>query len=247
MAIVLGLSAVPPPRSPARNRRVVTAAAAASGSGLRGTVAGFRLGQRPGAVEALRAGFFVPRRPGITKQRQRVVQVHASFLGVGAPEAVMVGIVALVVFGPKGLAEAAKSLGKAARSLQPTIKELAEVSSDLKQTIEDEIGLDEIRQEFRGLTDFSRTPTPTRRTVPLPGEEGGTEAAGLIGIRDQMAKEIDPEIDEKRAAAAAAAWGAPLTGIPKASLSVQDLDSMSIDELKAEIARRKAVNQEKEG
>lgn len=28
-----------------------------------------------------------------------------SFLGVGAPEAIMVAVVALVVFGPKGLAE----------------------------------------------------------------------------------------------------------------------------------------------
>jgi len=28
-----------------------------------------------------------------------------SFLGVGAPEALLVGVVALVVFGPKGLAE----------------------------------------------------------------------------------------------------------------------------------------------
>ena len=31
--------------------------------------------------------------------------ITASFLGVGAPEAVLVGVVALVVFGPKGLAE----------------------------------------------------------------------------------------------------------------------------------------------
>lgn len=28
-----------------------------------------------------------------------------AFLGVGAPEAVLVGVVALIVFGPKGLAE----------------------------------------------------------------------------------------------------------------------------------------------
>ncbi len=33
------------------------------------------------------------------------LMVTASFLGVGAPEAVLVGVVALVVFGPKGLAE----------------------------------------------------------------------------------------------------------------------------------------------
>ena len=32
-------------------------------------------------------------------------QVYASFFGVGAPEAVLVGIVALVIFGPQGLAE----------------------------------------------------------------------------------------------------------------------------------------------
>lgn len=31
--------------------------------------------------------------------------LQRSFLGVGAPEAVLVGVVALVVFGPKGLAE----------------------------------------------------------------------------------------------------------------------------------------------
>jgi len=31
-----------------------------------------------------------------------------SFLGIGAPEAILVGIVALVVFGPKGLAEVSR-------------------------------------------------------------------------------------------------------------------------------------------
>ena len=33
------------------------------------------------------------------------VQATSSFLGVGAPEALLVGVVALVVFGPKGLAD----------------------------------------------------------------------------------------------------------------------------------------------
>jgi sec-independent protein translocase protein TatA len=31
--------------------------------------------------------------------------VAQSFLGVGAPEAILVAVVALVVFGPKGLAD----------------------------------------------------------------------------------------------------------------------------------------------
>ncbi len=35
----------------------------------------------------------------------RPQRVQASFFGVGAPEALLVGVVALIVFGPKGLAE----------------------------------------------------------------------------------------------------------------------------------------------
>jgi len=183
------------------------------------------------------------------------LQVCASFLGVGAPEALMAGVVALVVFGPKGLAEAAKSLGKAARSLQPTIRELAEVSSDLKNTIEDELGLDEIRQEFRGMS----APTPSPRKTPLPEESTqgakGTEAAGLQGIRDDIAKEVDPEIETKRAAAATAAWGGPPPlSTPQAEETTvavkpdeaKDLGSMTIEELQAEIARRKAAEGAKE-
>lgn len=55
-----------------------------------------------------------------------------SFLGIGAPEALLAGVVALLVFGPKGLAEAAKSVGSALRSFQPTIKEVISVSQELK-------------------------------------------------------------------------------------------------------------------
>lgn len=68
---------------------------------------------------------------------------------VGAPEAVLVVVVALVVFGPKGLAEAARSIGKTLRSFTPTIRELAEVSTDLKSTFEQEIGLNEIQQDLK--------------------------------------------------------------------------------------------------
>ncbi len=119
-----------------------------------------------------------------------------SFLGVGAPEALLVAVVALVVFGPKGLADvshynqrsgggqcsasagcsrrpagpggvarraclgrgapptdaaqavfvrwvnggarpqAAKSIGNTLRAFQPTIREVVEVSQDIKGTLE---------------------------------------------------------------------------------------------------------------
>ncbi|XP_047168812.1 sec-independent protein translocase protein TATB, chloroplastic [Vigna umbellata] len=69
--------------------------------------------------------------------------VYASLFGVGAPEALVIGVVALLVFGPKGLAEVARNLGKTLRAFQPTIRELQDVSREFKTTLEREIGLDD--------------------------------------------------------------------------------------------------------
>ncbi len=92
--------------------------------------------------------------------------VHASFLGVGAPEAFVIAIVSLLVFGPKGLAEVrqrkrlvpvcvvgstdwctvdvgglqiAKNLGQTLRAFQPTIRELQQVSQDFKSALDQEV------------------------------------------------------------------------------------------------------------
>ena len=71
----------------------------------------------------------------------------------------MIGVVALLVFGPKGLAEIAKQLGGTLRAFQPTIRELQEVSREFRETLEDEIGLDEIRN--------GAAPTPVKRQAPV--------------------------------------------------------------------------------
>ncbi|KAG0474657.1 hypothetical protein HPP92_014343 [Vanilla planifolia] len=78
------------------------------------------------------------------KRKSRRMAIYSSLFGVGAPEALVIGVVALLVFGPKGLAEVARNLGKTLRSFQPTIRELQEVSRDFKDTFEREIGLDEV-------------------------------------------------------------------------------------------------------
>lgn len=101
---------------------------------------------------------------------------------MGAPEALVIGVVALLVFGPKGLAEIAKQLGSTLRAFQPTIRELQEVSREFKETLEDEIGLDDIRN-----------PTPTPRQAP---------------VAEPPAPADDAEVTEAmRKAAAEAAWG----------------------------------------
>ncbi|XP_026657600.1 sec-independent protein translocase protein TATB, chloroplastic-like isoform X2 [Phoenix dactylifera] len=90
------------------------------------------------------------------KGKYRGKVVYASLFGVGAPEALVIGVVALLVFGPKGLAEVARNLGKTLRAFQPTLKELQEVSKEFKSTLEREIGLDEVASS----TNYNSKPTP---------------------------------------------------------------------------------------
>ncbi len=128
---------------------------------------------------------------------------------MGAPEAVLVGVVALVVFGPKGLAEvslpgdhlcilallvsckhspvgsnhvagsqAVKSLGKTLKTFQPTIREVMSVSSELRNTLEEQIGLDDIRSEIRSSmvseprAEARRQPESVSRAILLVQAEG---------------------------------------------------------------------------
>ncbi|XP_023541969.1 sec-independent protein translocase protein TATB, chloroplastic [Cucurbita pepo subsp. pepo] len=100
-------------------------------------------------------GKFIERRKRIPKGKA----VFASLFGVGAPEALVIGVVALLVFGPKGLAEVARNLGKTLRAFQPTIRELQDVSREFKTTLEREIGLDEISSSVNSPYNSSRSNT----------------------------------------------------------------------------------------
>ncbi|KAK8599467.1 hypothetical protein V6N13_077388 [Hibiscus sabdariffa] len=99
--------------------------------------------------------------------------VHASLFGVGAPEALVIGVVALMVFGPKGLAEVARNLGKTLREFQPTIRELQEVTREFKSTLEREITLDE-KSSSTQSTPNSKIPHLNNST-PTPLSAASTE------------------------------------------------------------------------
>lgn len=117
------------------------------------------LGQ-PGSLAALvhaAAGAAAAQGAGTVVRRRAPCSPCASLFGVGAPEALVIGVVALIVFGPKGLAEVARNLGKTLRTFQPTIREIQEVTREFKDTLQQEIGLDEIRN-----------PPPVSRTTPTP-------------------------------------------------------------------------------
>lgn len=234
----------------------------------------------------------------------------SAFFGVGAPEAILVGVVALLVFGPKGLAEAVKAVGATLRAFQPTIRELASVSSELRSTLEEQIGLDNIKAELNAAV--APLPPPATKKVERKKEEeevgeeesasdvdgagggGGEGDDGEDGEREIFdsrpslseyaasmgAEKIDPDIEAKRAASAAAAWGtageipqvlssssdygggassssspvqvqgaaleaamaaAAAAATPHPPPPAKSLDVLSIEELEAELARRRGA------
>ena len=93
--------------------------------------------------------------------------------GIGMPEMLMILAVALIVFGPKRLPELAKSLGRA-------LGEFRRATSDLKQSIETETGLDEVRssldevkQDVQSQMDLAdKAPTASSTPASDPSSAG---------------------------------------------------------------------------
>ncbi|WVZ85395.1 hypothetical protein U9M48_032331 [Paspalum notatum var. saurae] len=131
---------------------------------------------------------------GSRTSRRRSV-ICASLFGVGAPEALVIGVVALLVFGPKGLAEVARNLGKTLRAFQPTIRELQDVSREFRSTLEREIGIDEVPSS----TNYSPT-TTNNSQQPAANPNVKPEAAPYTS------EELMKVTEEQIAASAAAAW-----------------------------------------
>ena len=109
--------------------------------------------------------------------------------------------------------QAAKSLGASLRGFAPTIRELAGVSNELKQTLEPEIGLDEIRREWRdGSLQQYKVPNQqeasgTNRLDPKDSGNSQTTTPQPKEVTDATVAEIDPDIAQKRADSARLAWG----------------------------------------
>lgn len=81
--------------------------------------------------------------------------------GLGVPEILFILVIALIVFGPKRLPEIGRSLGK-------TLGEFRKATDDLKNTIEREVQLEELKQ----IAPTMITPVESvSRSEPAPAEK----------------------------------------------------------------------------
>lgn len=92
------------------------------------------------------------------------------------------------------------------------------MSNELKQTLEQEIGLDEIRREWRDgssssslqqrSSSFQDTESSSdNRLEPNEGSSKQPSTAELKEVTEEMAQQVDPDIARRRAESAKMAWG----------------------------------------
>jgi sec-independent protein translocase protein TatA len=75
---------------------------------------------------------------------------------IGMPELLVILVIALIIFGPRKLPELGRSLGR-------TLAEFKKASSDLQNTLEEEIRLEE-----QHSADTSKPAAPPAATTPEP-------------------------------------------------------------------------------
>ena len=168
-------------------------------------------------------------------------------------------------------------MGSSLRGVAPFVKEIAGAGTELKRALEEEIGLDDIRNEWRGqgpypssspLNSFQgqaeskqgqaeSNPSAAKGAAAhdsgaaSPATPDAEEAPKLTQVTETMAKTVDPQIDQKRKASEAAAWGgsAPAAAQEEEQQPSREeassLQGLSMEDLEAELARRKQERQQK--
>lgn len=111
--------------------------------------------------------------------------------GIGMPELLLILAVALIVIGPKKLPDMAKSLGRA-------MGEFKRATNDLKQSIEQETGLDEVRQSMKAVDrDIRRS---INSSDPIDARPKTMDADAEVATSDEeiyAAGEVDAQPAEK--------------------------------------------------
>jgi len=99
------------------------------------------------------------------------------FGSVGVPELIIIFTIALIIFGPRKLPELGKSLGK-------SLAEFKRASNELKNTLDEEIRLEERRsanlEEERRNAERQAAPVMTDTPDPMPSATGTDDSLGSV-------------------------------------------------------------------
>ena len=84
------------------------------------------------------------------------------FGSVGVPEMLIILVIALIIFGPRKLPELGRSLGK-------SLGEFKRASNDLRNTLDEEIRVEERHEHVAGKQKAAETPASAAVAAPASG------------------------------------------------------------------------------
>src|SRR5437764_7482239 len=88
------------------------------------------------------------------------VQEYIMFGSLGFPELIVIFVIALIIFGPRKLPEIGKSLGK-------SLAEFKKASNELRNTLEEEIRIEEQRSTVDAVKTAAPAATPHADPQPV--------------------------------------------------------------------------------
>jgi len=95
------------------------------------------------------------------------------FGAVGVPELIVIFTIALIIFGPRKLPELGKSLGK-------SLAEFKRASNELKNTLDEEIRMEERRSAERQVPPAPPENVPTAPEDDVPTATGTDDRLGSV-------------------------------------------------------------------
>jgi TatA/E family protein of Tat protein translocase len=105
---------------------------------------------------------------------------------VGMPELIIILVIALIIFGPRKLPELGRSLGK-------SIGEFRKASNELKSTLEEEIRLEEQKEQ----------------RAKVEAEQASAVAAGAVTPTAPAAEPLVPPVDDREPTVSRTNTGTP--------------------------------------
>jgi TatA/E family protein of Tat protein translocase len=87
------------------------------------------------------------------------------FGSLGMPELIVIFVIALIIFGPRKLPELGRSLGR-------SLNEFKRASNELRNTLEEEVRVDEQREAARQRAEAAKAPLETPAEPEAAHDDG---------------------------------------------------------------------------